>query len=285
LDDFAVISGLKCNFDKTNVMQVGPPVAIGPEFTDLGFNYTEELSLLGFRLNKNGLMIDEMFQEVTEKIVRLITIWERYRLSFPGRINVCKSLLLSQVSYIGSIVMPNDDTLIRLQNLLNTFALGNIRMARERLYIPPSEGRAGLINLKNFLTGQQATWIQRAHLSTKDVWRVTFRDLSSGNCYTINEKFICRNRHPVLANIATSFVHFRDLFYNKNDNFRSAFILSNNLITRGINTRGILDPEFLNGCGIRNPEQVLSKLVVKDLFSNNTLKFHADIARETGLTH
>ena len=50
LQDFAVISGLKCNIEKTNVMLIGPTVpeeAIG--IARLGFTIVESLKVLGFR--------------------------------------------------------------------------------------------------------------------------------------------------------------------------------------------------------------------------------------------
>jgi exonuclease III len=283
LDEFAAISGLKCNYDKTNVMQVGPVKEITREFLDLGFNFTNEISLLGFKLNKSGIMTDNLFQEITEKIVRLITVWDRYRLSFPGRINVCKSLLISQISYAGSIITPPEDILTRLQELLDNFCLGGLKISKDRIYLPPSEGGAGLINLKHFLIGLQSSWILRANTSTRDVWRLTVRDLSSGNCFTANNLSFDNLRHPILSGLVESFCFFRDRFYDKDDNFRSSFVLNNPIVRRGDNQNRMLDIDFFNNCGVNNDELTLGKLVFSDLVSNNTFKSYADITANTGI--
>jgi exonuclease III len=283
LDDFAVISGLKCNYDKTNVMQVGPVMDITNEMRALGFNFTDEITLLGFKFNRQGICVNEMFQLVRDKIVGLVNIWERYRLSFPGRLNVCKGLLISQLGYVGSILMPDDDTLLQLQNLINNFVLGNIRLSKDRLYLPVEEGGGGLINLKHFLIGLHSTWVHKAQISTRDVWRVTLRDLSAGNCYSVSDRVIDGDLHPILHGICKSYCYFRDIFYAQNRNFREAFILNNSNIIRGQGQPGIIDLNFFNSCGVQVNLGTLSNVKTKDLLAGNSFISQNDLSDVLGI--
>jgi hypothetical protein len=128
------------------------------------------------------ILCNEIFHDLYVKISNIITSWERYRLSMPGRIGICKTLLLSQISYIGSICNPTDNMLNNIQNLIDSFVMGTLIVSKDRHYIPPSEGGLGLINLKNFLTGLQASWVKKATQCSRDNWRIDIKSLSGGNC-------------------------------------------------------------------------------------------------------
>jgi hypothetical protein len=145
LYDFAEISGLKCNFNKSCILPIGnAPVP-------------EEIRNLGF--------------EIVDEVTRIVITWERYKLSLPGRIGIYKTLLLSQIGYIGSICSPSTEMLTRIESLIVNFVLGNIKVAKDRLYISPKEGGLGLINIFSYLLGLQATWVKRAADSPRDNWR------------------------------------------------------------------------------------------------------------------
>jgi Reverse transcriptase (RNA-dependent DNA polymerase) len=176
LTDFAAISGLKCNFNKSCILPIGTGTA-SEEIASLGFKIVDQLDLLGFKIDKNGLMCGIMFDNVFRKISTIITVWDRYRLSLPGRIGIYKTLLLSQISFIGSICKPDQQTLDRLQSLMINYVLGNLKVAKDRLYLPVHEGGLNLINLNSFLIGLQASWIKIAADSPRDNWRNDLRNL------------------------------------------------------------------------------------------------------------
>jgi Reverse transcriptase (RNA-dependent DNA polymerase) len=285
LSDFSEISGLKCNFDKTNVLPVDPEIEISDEIRNLGFNFVNKITLLGFKLNKNGLMRDKMLDDVRNKIVRLINVWDRYHLSLPGRIGISKTLLISQLGYICSIVMPDDDILHNIQSLINNFVLGNVKVSRDRLYMDPASGGLGLINIKHYLIGLQSSWIKKARASTRDVWRITTRNLSQGNCFTINCNNINREAYPLIFLFADSFSRFRDVFYSIDRNGYQSYILNNDLIKRGMEDDGILDLQFFRSCGIPVNEFFIANLTVKDFFSADMTNFKSmnDLRASTGM--
>jgi exonuclease III len=246
LVEFSAISGLHCNCDKTFVMIIGPDLPVTEEITSLGFRFVDEMTLLGFRINKSGLMVNEMFNELYRKIARIIIQWDRFRLSLPGRIGIYKTLLLSQLSFVGSIAMPDPETLDRLQNLMDNYARGTLKISKDRLYADPDQGGLGLINLKHFLIGLHSAWIKKAFISSRDNWRADLRNLSAGNCLTANPKFIDKDKFPVLNCLAESFNTFTEKFYNCNQNFRKAYIYNNALFRRNLRSELLIDQNFFS---------------------------------------
>jgi hypothetical protein len=112
-----------------------------------------KINLLGFRINNDGPMTNMIFQELYAKISQQITCWDRYRLSLPGRINIYKTLLLSRISFHSSILMPSADILRNIQQLIDNFVIGNLKIGKNRLYRSTNEGRLGIVNLEHFIIG------------------------------------------------------------------------------------------------------------------------------------
>jgi hypothetical protein len=247
LQDFAGISGLKCNFDKTSILLVGPQVQDQNFIIDLGFSVVNELKLLGFNINNEGVMCDFMFSELYRKIAQIINNWSRFRLSLQGRIGIYKTLCLSQLSFVGSICSPQPTMLNRIQDLMSSFVVGNLKVAKEKLYREPDEGGLNLININNFLIGLQSVWVKRAHLSSRDNWRVDLRNITYGNPYILGPQLMPPGSCKLLGNISTSFEKFTKAFYLQERNYVEAYIVNNNAIKRGENTNLLIGEKIFSG--------------------------------------
>ena len=80
-------------------------------------------------------------------------------MSFHGRITVACTLILSQFTYIATILDTNDDTLCsRIQNLLNNFFMNPKReeqdkgrnwLSNDLLFTPKQKGGLGFINFRD----------------------------------------------------------------------------------------------------------------------------------------
>jgi hypothetical protein len=235
-----------------------------------------ELTILGFTFNRDGLMINQLYLNVYEKIGRIITMWDRFQLSIPGRIGIYKTLLLSQITYVGSVCSPSDTDLVKIQKLMDNYVIGNLQVSEERKYRPAEESGLGLIELKNFLAGIQAVWVKRAHISTRDNWR-------NGNCYAVSPILIDNNRFPLLGTIATSFDKFRTLFYDTDTNFRESYIINNKRLVRGEQDTRILDKSFFDSNIPRLNIEQISALKVKDFFQGNLFKSLDELNLDTGI--
>jgi exonuclease III len=283
LTEFEAISGLKCNYEKTNVLCFQAGNNNDDIIAEAGFTKVEELTLLGFRFNSEGVMVNESFQKVLQNIGSIITQWDRFNLSISGRIGIYKSLLLSQVSYIGSICTPSQVTLNTIQEVMDNFVCKKIKISKDRKYIPPTEGGLGLVNIKNFITGLQTVWVKRAHLSARDNWRIDTRAITSGNCLTLNRNLLPNNENQILSFIATSYTKFCDVFYKVNHNIFEAFIMNNDLIVRGHQDGRLLNVQFFSSNIPRLDMERVAKLKVKDFFSGNDFKTLDQLCEDTGI--
>ena len=162
LENFAIFSGLRCNTDKTVVMQVGHKLPITEEIAGLGFNFSDSIHILGMDIDNELINLDQNFDKTVTSLKNLVEYWDRYYLTLPGRINVIKSILFPLVLYLGCFLMPSAAKLKAIQNILDTFAIGSLNFARKRVTMPCDQGGWGLFNVEEFLSGQQAGWILKA---------------------------------------------------------------------------------------------------------------------------
>jgi hypothetical protein len=123
--------------------------------------------------------LDDNFDKTIGGIKKSIDFWERFHLTLPGRINVIKSLLFSQILYIGSFLMPSPEKLKILQSALDKYAISSMNFAKNRITIAKEQGGLGLFDVESFLTSQQAGWVLKAHKSARDNWRCKLRSLCS----------------------------------------------------------------------------------------------------------
>jgi hypothetical protein len=193
LDDFGDISGLRCNYDKTCILKVGPAVPI-----DLhGFVCTESITLLGMEVRNELNNQDEIFLGIREKILSIVRFWDLFRLSLAGRISVVKTLILPQLNYLGCILKPSTQVLEDLQSICDNFALKGLRVAENRLYIPANLGGLGLMHLGTYLDAQRIVWIVRAAKKNIDNWRLDLKNLSpDGDVSRIRKSDIGTVRSP-----------------------------------------------------------------------------------------
>jgi hypothetical protein len=89
--EFANFSGLQSNADKTTLLQIGTVRELSAEILDLGFNLTNNVKILGMDIDNDLGSLSSHFDEIHGKIARMIEYWERFNLTLPGRISVCKT--------------------------------------------------------------------------------------------------------------------------------------------------------------------------------------------------
>jgi hypothetical protein len=190
-------------------LPVGPVPENLETFDTAGFQIVDKIKLLGLDLNNNFDNTDLVFEEIHEKIKNLISFWERFRLTLPGRISVVKNLLIPQINYLGCFLTPGEGILNRIQFSLDRFALNGLNVSLDQRYLPASSGGLGLFNLKSFLDAQRCSWIKRAHAKTIDNWRFDLKKLSpNGNVSLIRRIDVDKNIHPILYNIVDSYCNF-----------------------------------------------------------------------------
>jgi hypothetical protein len=245
LDDFAVISGLKCNIDKTSLLQIGVQSPATDEILSLGFSLVDSIKVLGMDFKNSTAALTDNFVPIQEKIRTSIAFWERFNLSLPGRINITKSLLVSLLNHLGCFLQPDRVCIRNIQHMLDSFTKGSLNVAANRICLPVEAGGLGMINIEEFLTSQQASWIFRCFNSCRDNWRVDIIELCNGNPFQINPEFICKARHPILHCIANSFTKLRINFDRSNENYFHSFFMYHPIFYRDRGDKRMLTYEAL----------------------------------------
>ena len=146
LVDFHVLSGLACNIDKTVVIPLGQ--ITDPNITmcdDLGLVWDKEFTILGFFIDNKMEQLDKNFELVTDKIKGLIGTWRPYHLSLNGRCAIAKVKLVSQLTYISSVLDIPKDFINKTQTLIDEFIMGIKKggrhwIGKDILYTHPKKG-------------------------------------------------------------------------------------------------------------------------------------------------
>jgi hypothetical protein len=147
LVEYGSISGLECNVEKTILMQVGSNLPIEPEIVQLGFDIRDEITLLGLIIQKDTGVWEKNFAKISNAIKKEINFWLRFNLSLPGRIAISKSMLYSQLNYLGSFLPLTDIYVTEWSNLIENYVLGPLNIAKSRRYLCRTEGGLWLFDI------------------------------------------------------------------------------------------------------------------------------------------
>jgi hypothetical protein len=271
LTDFADISGLVCNFDKTCIIPIGGlEMELPFDIQSTNFKITNRVKLLGLDIDMKLDCLVSVHEKTYEKIANILAFWSRFWLSLPGRINIVKTLCLSQLSYVGCIISPTSEQLRKIEDVITKFVKGKLNISKDRLYAKPSEGGLGLIDLRSFLCAQQVQWIKRIFFAACDTWREEVFNLTYGNPLVLDPSLVNKSCNPIIYNIATSFQIFKKNYFLMNDNYKKAPIFLNPIFVRGRGDKRLLDNNFFSQQPPLN-NQVLAGLLYKDVFDNAPL--------------
>ena len=144
---------------------------LDPRIRDLGFAMVDEMKILGFLIDNKVEHLERNFDVCITKMRKIVGNWSRFRLTLPGRIAIAKSMILSQVTFHGTILEPTAVQLRVMNEIIEGFVTHNIVISKERIYVPVKKGGLGLINLESFLAAQKCSWIRRCFLKINDPWR------------------------------------------------------------------------------------------------------------------
>jgi exonuclease III len=277
LNDFFQTSGLKCNYEKTMLM---PMLDISGEERDmieeLGFKVVSELTLLGAKIFRNLEQLHENWTKVREKIINLISFWERFRLSLPGRIAIAKTYLISQINYLGCIFSFKEEDIDSIQLLINNFIRKNLRLSEQRIYLAPEYGGIGFFKISEFLAAQKCIWILRAKKYPIDNWRYDLISKSpSHNPLLLRASDVDAESHPVLHGMAISYEKFYAEYSKHERNYINCYIFKN----RALGER-LIDEQLFGRYFFQAHKERIRNLKFSDCFRDNIFKLPEDFATD-----
>ena len=123
LDRFELISGLKVNKDKTQVLRIGKGASSDKILCEeLGLKWVTRLKVLGVNLSATPHEMLENFDEKIAEIESLLNNFTYRNITVYGRIRVVKAIALSKVTHLIQIIPnPPPAQILRLQRIINKF--------------------------------------------------------------------------------------------------------------------------------------------------------------------
>jgi len=232
LNKFADISGLRCNVEKSAIMPIG--LTDNHELlqiANIGIPIVREVKLLGVVIRNELDNVHDIFQGILAKIVDLISFWDRFKLTLPGRLTIAKTYLLSQLGYVGCFLTCPDVLLTQMQRVINNYIKGSIPVSDTRIEDSVVNGGLGFFNIGEFLCSQKISWLIRANKYRIDNWRVDLISLAPNKDITLLRKDdIDITRHPILHGLVEAFDHFHGKFCVINGNRKVCGIFDNPMV-------------------------------------------------------
>ena len=98
LQEFEMVSGLKINVKKTQLMITGGDGEIIGEEID-GIIVVNEINVLGVIIDRKLLNLDRNWEKTILKMINQSNYWKLFRLSISGRVMIAKTYMITQATY------------------------------------------------------------------------------------------------------------------------------------------------------------------------------------------
>ena len=172
LKHFEILSGLKVNNSKTEGLWIG--ALKNNDSKPLGIKWPNEpIKALGvFFTYDKTLLYEKNFREKLASIKKLINIWSSRGLSLYGKVVIIKSLLLSKLMYISSL-LPTPNYVIKEANqLLFKFLWKGVdKVTRLSTINSYKEGGLKMVELDSQIKALRLIWMKRIFTPGRSTWR------------------------------------------------------------------------------------------------------------------
>jgi hypothetical protein len=170
LRDFAPISGLQINTQKSEVMELG----ISAEGCGMGIK--SELTITGIIYAKDSARMSDLnWSKCCEKVKKKLDCWSGRRMTIIGKANILRAQIQPLISFLGAVLEMPDCILKKLNTLCARFAWnGPDKEKRSLTYKKLEDGGLNIPDFKSRLVAQKCIWIKRLQ-SGNGVFKQAFR--------------------------------------------------------------------------------------------------------------
>ena len=167
LDRFAKISGLKINYDKTQLIWIGSkkysPNSIKTKWKLLWSEH--KFRILGINFNVDlDIMMEENYEVELQQLEKVVKQWEKRSLTPLGKITVIEIFMILAFNHLF-IMLPNPDkNIIDYMNKIIFSFLWNkkpSKLKQTTVIKQFGEGRLKLINIRAFMEALKLTLVRR----------------------------------------------------------------------------------------------------------------------------
>ena len=181
--NFGIVSGLKLNLDKTEVVPVG-----GMQFSKYNLAHSiQEISIKTGPFRTLGVWfttdmaasIDLNFGTRLRNMEQILYTWTSRSLSWKGKIVILKSLVIPQVTHLLSNTYVPNDVLDKIDRMLFKFLWQNgpSRVKRKTIINNLESGGLKMPDIYAFHTAQKCLWIKRLLDDNKKNWKALANEL------------------------------------------------------------------------------------------------------------
>ena len=173
-EEYSHMSGLKINFDKTQVLRIGAwsDLDITLE-SEKNLTWTKCIKVLGIKImTDRKKMIRENYGELLSRMSKTLDPWRARTMSLMGKIVVINNLMLSQTIYkILSLNTPNDEIIAKIKKLITDFLWDRKKpqIAYETLIKNYADGGLRLVDFRRKDQALKMSWITKSKI-VSNIW-------------------------------------------------------------------------------------------------------------------
>ena len=181
LKSFSKISGLCVNYSKSSVLKIGSlkndETILHP---DANLIWSKgPVKFLGVNISLNKQLLFELNYEVQfQKLSKILNIWLQRGLTPIGRVLVIKSLAISQLTYLLSVLPnPPDSFLKKIEKLFFKFIWNGKqdKINRDTMYNKVDEGGLNMTNIYDYKDAIKISWVKRfVDPNNEGKWKILF---------------------------------------------------------------------------------------------------------------
>ncbi len=268
LDDFGHLSGLECNVDKTTLLQVGNNEEIPENIIRCGFPVVGEVTVLGLKLVGSGADTTWSTTDMKNKLKRVVSHWSRFNLSLPGRIAIAKSIMYSQINYLGCFLQIPNRVIEEYSEIIEKFVAGKLNISKSRITKPIDMGGLGLFNLETFLDAQKITWVKRSK-NLDDWWKILLYSKSYGNVLNLRYENFSVVTEPCLYSIAKSYEKFLVCYTKSGANYKTTYMFENSALNLGLRDKRLVDKNLFTAQFFTDHGQKIKQLTTSCFFKDD----------------
>jgi len=200
-------------------------------------------ALADAKIKNTGVCFADNALTIIQKIHTQANFWKRFNLSLPGRINVAKTFLYSQINYLGCFLPLSHAEITSISKEIENFVCGKLRIARNRVFQKKCEGGLDLIDLHDYIGSQTISWLKRAY-KRDDLWKAELFAASYGSIFNLRKHNFNKKSQPILHNIASQAEKFVFSFTVHKENFMKSAVFENPCLTFDLNGHHYLKKSF-----------------------------------------
>ena len=242
LDEFAVISGLKINQDKTEWMRIGSTKFSKKSINDFPPIQTS-LKLLGVHICHDiNEMIKKNFDSKITELQSTFNLWKMRNLTIEGRIFLTKSLGISKFNHLITILPVPEDYIKRIETCFYQFVWNSKRDKVKRSILINNYAKGGLRmpHLQSVIHKCNIRWIQKylndSSATWKDILDEYLKKFGGTNLFILCNYDTVKLQNYLPPFYVSVFKTWKPFIHSTSDLIKNPFVWNNENIKMGNST-------------------------------------------------